>query len=144
MMRAAVLSPKPSISVDNLALRFGRTDALFPKVRVDKACIISVRDEADLLAIILLGHGELKLSRKLAHLRFDHATQRKQGACELLLCQPEKKICLIFVGIQARTHLISTTRLIQTQTSIMPCCNLFCAYSGGHLEKLIELNEVVA
>src|SRR3954468_24456267 len=118
MVRSTVLAEQLPDCIDDFASCGGRVNPLLLKICFDKCAIVAVRNKTNLLAVVLLGHRQTELSRKLPNLRFHHPPERKQCPRQLGLCQSKKKVGLIFVSIEARTHLISATTLIRAQTSI--------------------------
>src|SRR5690242_7838584 len=106
MMDARVFAQHPAFAVLDLSARTLRRDSLLAEIGVDEARIVAIGDEADLLAIRLLGHRKTQLARQLAHLRLGHFAQRKLRSRQLLLLQAEKKIGLIFAGVRTLTHLV--------------------------------------
>src|SRR5205814_10601462 len=62
---------------------------------------VVVRDEADLLAVRLLGDRQTAPAGVLPYRDLRPIADRKQGACELILAEREQKVRLILAGIHA-------------------------------------------
>src|SRR5712671_6105142 len=77
----------------------GQLLALLVKVSIDEALVVAAGDEAYFLRVRLFRQRQMMLARQLAHLRLLHVAQGKQRAAELLLREPEEKICLVLGGI---------------------------------------------
>src|SRR5687767_14601143 len=63
--------------------------------------VVPGRDEADLLAVWLVGHVQPKPSRLVTHLRLGEASHREPRARQLRLREREEKIRLILLAIRA-------------------------------------------
>ena len=70
-------------------------------VGFEKGIVVAVGDEADLVAVGLLGDGEIELARERADSRLVERTDREERVRELILRQREEKIRLILRGIDA-------------------------------------------
>src|SRR5581483_2608836 len=70
--------------------------------------------------------------------------QRKQGAAELLLGQPEEKICLILGKIGRPLHQPATTLVIVLDTRVMAGGEQIGANLASRDQQLVELQVVVA
>ena len=57
------------------------------------------RHEADVLAVVLVGHGKTETPRQLAGLRLGHVAERKAQIIELLAGGRKQEIALVAVGI---------------------------------------------
>ena len=69
--------------------------------RFEKGRVVAVGDEADLVAVGLLGDGEAELARERADRRLVERADREQRVRELLLRQREEEIRLILRRIDA-------------------------------------------
>ena len=64
--------------------------------------IFSLRDEADVLAVLLVGDGQPELGGDRAHLRLGQAAQRKAQIVDLLLRGGEQEVALVAVRVDGR------------------------------------------
>ena len=69
--------------------------------RFEKGIVVAVGDEADLVAVGLLGDGEIELARERADSRLVERADREERVRELILRQREEEIRLILRGIDA-------------------------------------------
>ena len=97
----------PGVASDNLArtvhdlscrIRLG-AEAL------DEAGIVAVGDEADVLAVGLVGHDQPRLGSQRPHLRLGQFADRKAQQGELLEGGPEQEIALVARGVAALVKL---------------------------------------
>src|SRR6266571_5286170 len=108
-----------------------------------KGRVVAVGNEADLLAVWLVGDGKAKPSRVLAHLALDQAANRKHGTGELILRQREQEVRLVLVRIGAALQQPATVwRLLDPR--IMACCNPLCAKPERAIEQRRKLQIAVA
>ena len=70
--------------------------------------------------------------------------ERKLRTGQLLLCQAEKEVRLILARISAPHQLVTARAVVEVNPRIMSGCDLFRADARRHVEKLIELDVVVA
>src|SRR5882762_898027 len=67
----------------------------------DERRVIAVRDEADLLAVGLVGDRETEPPRLVADLRLGETSHREHRTRQLVLRQREQKVGLVLVTIRA-------------------------------------------
>jgi hypothetical protein len=91
VMNARVLAERAAISRYDLSLHCGLRGALLPEVGFEKRSIVVIRDEADLLAVCLLGHRQAKPARDLANFALIEIADREQCAGQLRLRQADRK-----------------------------------------------------
>src|SRR5215468_9498821 len=65
----------------------------------DDVGVAAGRNEADVLAVLLVGDLKAKAARQLAHLRLVHVAERETQEVELLARGREQKIALVAIGI---------------------------------------------
>ncbi len=143
-MHARVLAQHPARGIANLALRFFRGNAALAKVGIDERRVIAIWDETDLLAVGLGGHRQTQLARQLAHLRLGVSAQRKIRARQLMLLQAEEKIGLILGVVRAPAHLIAPAPVVKADARVVTGGDVRRAHALGHIQELIELDEIVA
>src|SRR5258705_367900 len=108
-----------------------------------KGRVVAVGNEADLLAVWLVGDGKAKSSRLLAHLGLDQAADRKDGAGKLILRQREEEVRLVLARIGAALQQPATVcRLLDPR--IMACCDLLGAKPERAIEQRRKLQIAVA
>ncbi len=144
MMHARVLAQHAAVGVANFAVRFLRSDPALAEVSVDESRIVAVGNEANLLAVGLRGHRQSQLASQIAHLRLGVSAQGKIGAGQLLLLQAEEEIGLVLGVVHAPAHLIAARRVVKADARVMAGGDALRAHAGRHIQKLIELDEVVA
>ncbi len=66
---------------------------------LDEVGVAPVGNEADVLAVVLVGDGEAEVARRRARLRLGHGTQREAQEVELLLGGGEQEVALVAVEI---------------------------------------------
>src|SRR6266851_6717465 len=103
---------------------------------------LAPRDEADLLALGLVGDGQPKLARVLAHLPLGHTAERKADPAEPLTVEVVEHVRLVFRGIGSGVELRSAVDLDDA-----------CVMTGGELveaelqhsrEHEVEADERIA
>src|SRR5688500_9949413 len=77
------------------------------RVALDKRRVIAVGDEADLVAVGLVGDRQSALARDRAHVRLRQLADWKLRARELLLREREEKVGLILVAVDAAQQLVA-------------------------------------
>ena len=80
-----MLADDLAVGRDQFPGRIGQRLALLCQVSVEKALVVTARDEADLLRIGLLGQCEAMLASQFPHLGLGHPAQREDGSAQLLL-----------------------------------------------------------
>ena len=85
---------------------------------LDDAGVTPLRDEADVLAVRLVGHGQLEAARQLAYLGLAVAAERKAQPIELCTRRSEEKIALVALGIASPVEL--GARRSGTEGDVMP------------------------
>lgn len=143
-MHAAMLAENFAALIDNLALRCLLRNALFPEVGVDKPGVVTVRHEADFLAVPLLGNRQTEFPRQFANLRLRHPPERKQRPRQLRLRQAEQEIGLVLGLIDRAAQFEPPGGPVLLNAGVMPGRDLLRPNALCHREKLIELHEVVA
>ena len=68
---------------------------------VDEPGVVAVGDEADLLALLLVGHGQADFGGEGPHLLLGEVAEREDDVPELVLLQVEKEIGLVLVEVAA-------------------------------------------
>src|SRR5712692_1526031 len=119
-MHTTVLAQNLAAGGHDLTGGFRRRCALLLEVGLDKAGIISVRDEANLLALALVGHRKAHLGGEPSNLRLAHGPQGKQAVCELLLGQAEEKIRLVLSVIESPAEQISAADRVEFDARVVP------------------------
>ena len=105
--------------------------------------VVAIANEADLLAVRLVGDGKTKSSRLLAHLGLDQAADRKDGTGELILRQREQEVRLVLARIGAALQQPPTVcRLLDPR--IMACRDLLGAKPERAIEQRRKLQIAVA
>ena len=99
-----------TVFVNELAVRI-----VSARKRANKRGIITVRHEADILAVRLIGVMEAELTRKLARMRFCHASERKQRMPQFVLRHRIEHVALVFRQVN---------RLFQQESAV------FLLYAG--------------
>src|SRR4051812_16595533 len=143
-MYPGVLSEDTAILAHNLTLHLTGLNSLLLEVGINERRIVAVRNEADLLTIALVRRRQTELVSERADLSLVEAAERKQRAGHLLLLQTEEEVCLVLGVIDALSHLVAAGVRVLRDLRIVPCGNLLRANARGHVEKLVELDEVVA
>ena len=136
-MDAGVLAERPAIGSDDLAASGGRRCPLLSQIRLHEGGVVAIRDEADLLAVLLLGDRQSQTARDLPDLALVHLADRKQSPRKLRLRQSEEEIGLVLAPIHALAKLIAPGLRVAGYAGIVPRRNLRRADRIGHLEKLI-------
>ena len=107
LMNAGVLAEHAAFLVRDVASGSGPVDSLLLEVRIDELRVIAVRNEADLLAIVLRRNRQPVLASQFAHLRLQQMPERKLRTGQLLLRQAEKEISLILAWVSTPHQLIA-------------------------------------
>src|ERR1019366_1608601 len=103
-MNPGVFAHHATAGIHNLASRGARRDALLAEVGIDERGVVTVRDEADLLAVGLFGHRQSELTGELADLGLPERAHREERPGELVLRQAEQEIRLVLALIDAPAH----------------------------------------
>src|SRR3954468_5407 len=90
MNDAGMRAENAAVEIDDVT-GFGRPRLEAP----DHLGVAARRHEADVLTVLLVAHGERKLTRKLARLRLRPVTERKAQQVELLAGGGEQEIALV-------------------------------------------------
>jgi len=76
-----------------------------------RLAVIAARDEADFLALRLLGRGQAMAPRHVAHLRLGELAERETRARQLVLAQPDAALVMDLAGTHAASSLLLGTLL---------------------------------
>src|SRR5579872_5728868 len=143
MMYAGVLAQSAAAGGDDLAARGSLRRALLAQISLEKRRVVAIGDEANLLAIHLIGDWQSQAAGDLAHFGLIQLADRKQRAGQLRLRQAEEEVGLILACVHAFAQLIASGGVARN-AGVVSGRNLRGANRIGHLQKLIELDEVVA
>ena len=133
-----------AVGRDDLAPRALARRTLLAEIGVDERGVVAVGHEANLLAVALSRHREAHLAGHLAHPRLPVLAQREQRPRQLLLRQTPQKIGLIARFVHRAIEQMPAGTLVEPQARVMARRDPHRAERGGHLQELIELDEVVA
>src|SRR5262245_1586140 len=137
-MDAAVRAePVPVLVDDGSGARDRR---LFP---LDEHRVIAIRNEADLLTVGLLGHGQAETTCLSAYLGLGKRPNREHSTRELILCQRKEEVGLILLGIRAALQQPSPVH-IALHTSVMAGRDVLGAEASSALQERRELQIAVA
>ena len=131
-------------AVDDFALGGTGVEALLPEIGVDEGGVVAVGDEADFLAVGLAGDGDAEAFGEIAHFGLRHRAEREEGAGELVLREAEEEIGLVLAVIDATAHLPAAAGGVEGDAGVVAGGDALGADAVGHVEKLVELDEVVA
>ena len=93
-VNAAVPADLPTGGVHDWPLAF-----LGRRLSLDEGRIVTVRDEADFLALGLVRHWQITLAGQPTHVLFLQFAHREKRQPQLLLGEAEEKVRLVFVAI---------------------------------------------
>ena len=105
-MDAAVLGQRRALGVDDPP----GLSAAGRRLALDEAGVVTVGDEADLLALRLLGDRQAESTGMRAHLALGEVAERKARPGELGLGQAEEKVGLVLGARRARAAGASARR----------------------------------
>ena len=88
---------------------------------LDKACIIAVRNEADVLTVMLPGVDEALLFRDFPDLLFGKGPQGKQRPSKLILGKRIKEVALVFRKVQGFFQQPASPYRIELHPGVMAC-----------------------
>src|SRR5205807_10662685 len=132
-MHARMFTQNAALRIHYFTARLLRGDALLAEIGVDETRVVAIRHKADFLTVRFFSHWQTQVARQIANLRLGEFAERKLGARQLLLLQPEEKIRLILGSIHASTQLIPAAGLIVSKTRVVTGGNASCADSRGHV-----------
>ena len=137
--RAVMASDHVAVAPHNVARCSGMSAAA-----LDIARVVAVRDKADILALGLLGVDEVLLGGNAAHVAlFVQSGQRKDRACQALLCERIQKVALVLFGVLAAVQLPGAVGRL-TRFGVMSRCDVVAAHIQRRIEQRAKLNMAVA
>ncbi len=104
--------------------------------------IFALRYEADVLAVLLVGHREAQFFGNSTGFRLGHAAEREAQIVDLLLRGGEKEIALVLVGIDRTIE--GAVRAIGMAADIVACRQSIGAEIAGRLQEVGKLDGLVA
>ena len=141
---ARMLPQSFSFEVNNLSgrerVRILVTPANVVVVPLDKAGVVVVRHEADLLALGFFSNRKAVPSSQSAHLLLAQIAQGEQGARELFLAQTEQKIGLVLIRITSLEKHVPASFGVPGDPRVMPRCHVRGSHFIGCLQEMIELH----
>src|SRR5262249_15116781 len=118
--------------------------ALLGQVGVDKALVISARDEADLLRVRLLRQGQAMAACEFTHLRLIHVSERKARPAELLLRKTEKEVGLILGVVGSAPQEPTIAWLVVLAAGVVSGGEEIGADLPRRQQQLVKLQVIVA
>ena len=112
-------------------------------LRAQVGLVVIMRHEADLLAVRLVGDGQLVALRHLARLHLRVVAERHQEVRERLLVEVVERIRLVLVGVDALLEHIAA-RLVLRDARIVARRDVIRAELHGLLQEPLELDVAVA
>src|SRR5208282_3565890 len=144
VVNAGVLSDYLAVGGDHLSGNCGGLVSLLGEVGFEKTLVVATRDEAYFLRVGLFGNHEMVLAGEFAHFRLGHASEREQGAAQLLLRQAEEEVSLVFTFVGWSLQQPAAALLIKDDLGVMASGNLIGSNLPCHNKKLIKLQVIVA
>src|SRR6185369_2933108 len=92
-----------AVDVDDLSRAFAGGDSSL--TLHDGGVAVLLRDEADLVRLLLAGHGQAGRAGDLAHLRLRHLAEGEERVAELLLGELEEEIRLVLGAVDGLAQL---------------------------------------
>ena len=124
--------------------RRSRRPARRRRVLVDEARVVVVRDEADLLAVRLVGDRQPRAARVLADGVLRAIADREDGARELLLRQREQEVRLILRRVDAALQQVAAGRRVALDARVVAGRDRVGAEAARALDQRRELQIAVA
>ena len=115
----------------------------FSGVIFDKFDIISVRDKADILAVMFIGINKFQNSGNFPHLCLPQFSQRKLRVRQLILCEGVQDIALILGGIHRLLQQPAACGFLSLNPRIMACHNIIVAVLMRKFHQLVELHVTI-
>ena len=136
----SLVSPQdPALGVHKVSLRRD-----LPCARaVDVARVVSVRDEADLLRVRFLRHGDAGFPGNVPHFLLGEGPQRHDRAGKLLLREPVEHVALVLRGKRGLLH-GEPAVLLADDRGVVAGRDQVCAQGVGHLEHFGPFDGPVA
>ena len=130
------------MSADRLALQIKKRSCrvLFSGILFHKLDIVPVRNEANVLTVVLPGVAESQLFRDLSHFLFHFAAQRKLYVAKLVLCQHIQHIALILAVIQRFFQKIPAGHFVIFNEGIVSGGHILQSLLFGKAKQFIELH----
>ena len=149
VMNAGMLADDLAVAGDHLAgkciaVASSGSASLLAEIGFEKTLVVATGDETDLLGVGLFGDSQAMLSREFAHVGLGHAAEREQRAAQLLLCEAEEKVGLVFGSVSGALQQPASAWLVKNDLGIMAGCNLIGANLAGNDQKLVKLQVIVA
>ena len=110
---------------------------------LDHLAVVAGGDEADVLAVGLVGDGEAEFVRERAHLRLRQAAEREAQHRELLARRREEEIALVALGIGGAVERPAALPVVVGDDIVAGRQHVGAEVLGG-LEQIGELHVLVA
>ena len=109
-----------------------------------EASVVSIGDEAELLALVFLGGAELILPCQFAYLCFGIFAEGHHRAAELLLCKRGEEIGLVLLRIQCFAQQRASCLRVPFDSRVMSCRDKVALQRIGKREEFAEFQFAVA
>ena len=111
---------------------------------LDIARVVTVWNKADILALGLLGVGKALFGGYAAHVALLVQTrQRKDRACQALLCERIQKVTLVLFGVLAAVQLPGSVGRL-ARFGVVTCGDVVATHIERCIEQRAKLNVAVA
>src|SRR5579859_7868671 len=113
-------------------------------VLAQEPLIVFPCNEADLLTVRLIGHGEMKIPRNCPSTILGHSAQGEKDAAEVMLLQRVQHVGLVLARIQCLLEYKLRAVLIVLDSCIVSCCNKIHTKLVCTAEKSVKAHELIA
>src|SRR6185503_11398027 len=138
---AFVARERAALGVLHLALR--RSGHPLRKALAQEVRVLPSLDEADVLTLPLVGHGEAEFARGGAHLFLGHRAEREEGLRQHLLAEAPEHVRLVLARVR-RAEERRPPLGVGPTARIVPGRDVVAAKRLGAAHQLAELEPVVA